>query len=297
MQSTSIQALKDSRREHWVLTEQLRADTAFQMRARLDNDLVDQYAANFNEILRNKPIDVVELETNQGKDWVIVDGFHRYAAAKVKKVDRVPIRLMKGTRHQAFQYAMAANWQHGQRPTREDAAHCIKKLLSTAPGFGYDAKSVVKWLYLQGIPESTARDHTQELRRSINDSRDAEIIRLRLNGETQREIAKAVGCSVGTVNRVIEDADVQKERPAETEHVEQPQQTPIPPKAIETDRIATALIRLADQLKGADAPRLLVQALGSDCDKTIEAVNVLRPFCQQIIDYQRPYISEVLKAG
>jgi len=113
-------------------------------------------------------------------------------------------------------------WSLALRDEKEDAARSIAMLLETAPDFGYDSKLVIKWLVGHGLPQSTARNHTKELREQIDAKRDAKILELSARGLGKKAIATEVGCSPNTAQGVITSRG-QNEPLAQTD----PQATPI----------------------------------------------------------------------
>ncbi|MEH6652333.1 MAG: ParB/RepB/Spo0J family partition protein [Motiliproteus sp.] len=194
------------------------ADPKMQMRVEMDQDTIEQYTETIDSILEIAPIEIVCITLENTKEVrYIVDGFHRYHAARQAGLKEITVNSMTGTYEDAVQYAMAANWKNGLRPKSSDAARSVGLLLETAPAFGFDSKAVIKWITSFGIPSSTARNHTKELRLEIDADRDSEIIRLNEEEMPQRDIAAAVGCSLGTVNQRVANTSVQNKPLAENE--------------------------------------------------------------------------------
>ncbi|MEH6652334.1 MAG: hypothetical protein V7707_20140 [Motiliproteus sp.] len=204
--NSALLALKSTAVKNDLTVDALTIEDDLQMRCSTDEELVTQYADNIVEILASSPIAVVEVLGADSAESVIyvVDGFHRYAAVQEAisggaDIRAIPVLKMCGTYDEAFLFAQSANWSNGQRPNRDDAAKSTARILAKAPDFGFVSKAVIAWLVSFGIPKSTARNHTKELRADIDTKRDAEIERLDSKGLSLREIGQEIGLTHGTV--------------------------------------------------------------------------------------------------
>ena len=131
--------------------EQVRIDGGTQMRARIDTDVVAQYAEIFDKL---PPSDVF----HDGAEFWLADGFHRYHAAKLKKTKTFPVEMHKGTLIDAIRFAIGANAKHGQRRRNEDIAIAVKSAYDNRAKLGLpDVPSPAIIAEIAGITIPTAQ--------------------------------------------------------------------------------------------------------------------------------------------
>lgn len=112
--------------------DNIKTNGGSQMRAELNQDTVEEYAASFKETRQwgNFPPVVVFYD---GKDYWLADGFHRVQAWKQAGnalLDaRIPADVHSGTRRDAILYAASANATHGLRRTNADKRRAVETLL------------------------------------------------------------------------------------------------------------------------------------------------------------------------
>lgn len=222
--TVNLTELKLTAENHTVSINDMAVDPRLQMRTCMDQDAIAQYAEKIDSILEKHPIMVVSVTYPTGREvWYIVDGFHRYHAARAAERETLNIMLMRGSWEDAVQYAMTANWANGMRPSKEAAKRSIEMLLETAPDFGYDSKKVIPWLAGYGIPKSTARNNTKKMREEIDELRDAKIEDLFTEGSSLREIASVVGASPQTVKNILDAVQNKPEAQTGQDDEEHPQ--------------------------------------------------------------------------
>ncbi len=89
------------------------------LRDRLDPDAVERYADAWG---RTPPVMVFEVEGQ----WLLVDGFHRHAAALVRERRTIPAEVRVGTFAEALDFASAANLAHGLPLTRAERRRAVE---------------------------------------------------------------------------------------------------------------------------------------------------------------------------
>lgn len=103
----------------------IKTNAGTQMRAKVDDDVVDTYA----DLWRNKhefpPLDVFY----DGTTYVLGDGFHRLYGAKQAKRSSVPCRVHKGGIREAVLFACSANSEHGLHRSRADKRLAVTTML------------------------------------------------------------------------------------------------------------------------------------------------------------------------
>jgi hypothetical protein len=99
-----------------------------QVRASLDDETVEEYAQE----LRNDPafeFPPAVLFYDGEKHW-LADGYHRYAAYRKAGRTHVAAVTVPGTRRDALQYALSANYRHGLRRNNEDKRRAVELALA-----------------------------------------------------------------------------------------------------------------------------------------------------------------------
>lgn len=108
--------------------ERVKVDADLQAREALNADTVTAYAAHLIEGGDLPPI-VVFREGAFGEIW-LGDGFHRRAAYVQAGRLAIPADVRKGSRRDAFLYALGANEEHGLRRTNADRRRAVTLALS-----------------------------------------------------------------------------------------------------------------------------------------------------------------------
>ena len=105
--------------------ERIRIDGGTQMREHIDYHAVADYAEAYKA-----GVDMPELVVfNDGSDYWLADGFHRYHAAKRADKPKVTCHVRPGSQREAILYAAGANDANGLRRTPEDKMIAVRRLL------------------------------------------------------------------------------------------------------------------------------------------------------------------------
>ena len=105
--------------------ERIRIDGGTQMREHIDYHAVADYAEAYKA-----GVDMPELVVfNDGSDYWLADGFHRYHAAKRADKPKVTCHVRSGSQREAILYAAGANDANGLRRTPEDQMIAVRRLL------------------------------------------------------------------------------------------------------------------------------------------------------------------------
>lgn len=100
-----------------------------QIRAKIDEEAVDEYAAAMREGAQFPPIVIFW----DGRNYHLADGFHRVMAAKRNGFKDILAEVHQGTKADALQYALAANTIHGIRRTNADKRRSVELALAEWP--------------------------------------------------------------------------------------------------------------------------------------------------------------------
>jgi len=115
----------------------IKTDPAVQARMRLNDETIERYM----EILDQLPPIIVY---NAGSKLILVDGFHRRAAAERLGRSEIEAETRQGTRNDALEYAIKVNSIHGLALTREEYKAAVRTLRHLHPKWGH--KQIAKAL-------------------------------------------------------------------------------------------------------------------------------------------------------
>ena len=107
--------------------DQIEATAGTQIRVKIDQNIVDEYAEAIEAGAIFPGITVFVPKNSQR--YILADGFHRLAAAK--KIGRkiIGVEVKEGGVHEALHYALSANAAHGIRRSNADKANAVQLAL------------------------------------------------------------------------------------------------------------------------------------------------------------------------
>lgn len=103
----------------------IRIDGGTQARAKIDDDVVQEYAAHMRDGDQFPPITVF----HDGSDYWLGDGFHRYFATKSNAQVSIECEIKPGTKRDAKLYGLSANGRRGLSMSPEDVRKAVKEML------------------------------------------------------------------------------------------------------------------------------------------------------------------------
>jgi hypothetical protein len=104
-------------------------DQGTQPRTKLDQSIIDEYAEAMKAGATFPPVDVFKIE----RKYVLVDGFHRIAAAERANIKKFLCEVHEGTIQDAVLFASGVNATHGLRRTPEDKHRAVERILNGHP--------------------------------------------------------------------------------------------------------------------------------------------------------------------
>ena len=138
-------------------------DPNLNLRDQLDAETVERYDDAWD---RMPPVTVFEVDGR----WLLVDGFHRHAAAIRRKIPRISAEIRAGTFTDALDHAAQANLAHGLPLTRAERRRVVETRLRIHPdwsdrrlsdemGVGRELIARVRKQLVEGgqLPASTVR--------------------------------------------------------------------------------------------------------------------------------------------
>ena len=200
----SIKEIKATASKEIVARTDLIDDPRMQMRDEVNIERAEEYASEIVAILDEHPIQVINVTDALGESSYIVDGFHRYHAARIAGLNEINIEIMEGTLDEALMFSRCVNFTHGLNTSGGEKKAAINALRKYAPDFGYDSSRVVDWLNeICGINRNTAKNNSSDWINEIKQKRDAKIIELASKGVSNKKIMTQIGCGKGTVIKVL----------------------------------------------------------------------------------------------
>lgn len=135
--------------------KKIRLDGGTQTRARIHEDIIEEYAADMKSGAPFPPLVVF----HDGKDYWLGDGFHRWGAAMSLKLDSIECEIRQGTLADAQWFSFSANKANGMRRTNDDKVRAVKSALRHCKGQRPD-REVARHV---GVSHEMVRQHHQEL--------------------------------------------------------------------------------------------------------------------------------------
>jgi ParB-like chromosome segregation protein Spo0J len=133
---------------------QLVIDERCQAREGLDAETVKEYARLYSAGVDLGPLKVFMV----GDEPVVIDGFHRFAAAKRAPLARLPVVVVgEGTIEDAQWMAVSQNTEHGKPLTNDDKRKMVRVVLAHPRSEGMSNRAIERHLNLAVSRETIAR--------------------------------------------------------------------------------------------------------------------------------------------
>jgi hypothetical protein len=186
----------------------LTLDEELQPRAAIDRTVLENYVQLLVDGVRFPPV-VAFRDDNVL--W-LADGFHRWHSRQVLELADIEADIIDGSRRDALLYSLSANAAHGLQRSPSDYSRAYNTACRNGLVDSADIEAVAALLRCSG---SWATKLTWKAREAAKVARDAEIIRLKGEGRTHREVAESVGVAPRTVTTVQRQhsAETAQERP------------------------------------------------------------------------------------
>jgi len=135
--------------------KKIRLDGGTQTRARIREDIIEEYAEDMKSGAPFPPLIVF----HDGKDYWLADGFHRWGAAMQLHLDSIECEIRQGTLADAQWYSFSANKANGMRRTNDDKVRAVNAALRHCKG----ERSNVEIARHVGVDDHTVAKYRQEL--------------------------------------------------------------------------------------------------------------------------------------
>jgi ParB-like chromosome segregation protein Spo0J len=100
---------------------------------RIEQGTVKEIAEDYANCFDQLPPIVVFKVPDRDK-YILVDGWHRYRAAEILKLEEVEVDKKTGSLEEAKEHALLSNLKHGLPLTRKEKRHVIEEFLKLYPG-------------------------------------------------------------------------------------------------------------------------------------------------------------------
>lgn len=111
-----------------LMLTQIRLNGGTQSRDKMDKNTITDYAQLMMDGAVFPPIEVFYDK----KDYWLVDGFHRYHACMNIKRKEIEVKVIEGTKQEAFEYSLGVNDKHGKPRSTDDKRKAVKRALENA---------------------------------------------------------------------------------------------------------------------------------------------------------------------
>ncbi len=119
----------------------IRTDGGTQARAKLNQQIIEEYAQRMKEGYSFPPV-VVFFD---GETYWLASGFHRVQAANSAGFAEITVDLKLGKLREAILYAVGANATHGLRRTPADKRQAVKMMLSDSEWGQFSDRAIAKY--------------------------------------------------------------------------------------------------------------------------------------------------------
>jgi len=171
-------------------------DEELQPRVAIDRAVLENYVQLLVDGVQFPP--VVVFRDDACTLW-LADGFHRWHAHKVLDADCISADVRDGSRRDALLYSLSANAKHGLQRGAGDYSRAYETACRNGLVNAADSDAVASLLRCSG---SWADKLTAKARDAVRAARDAEVIKLKGEGKSNREISRETGVPTTTVHRI-----------------------------------------------------------------------------------------------
>lgn len=108
-----------------LFLSEIKLDDDLQPRIKINPSTVSDYARAMRQGDEFPPIEVYLVDG----DYLLIDGYHRFHAAKKEKWTKISCNVHTGTKREAILHSAGMNATHGDRRTRQDMHYSVERVL------------------------------------------------------------------------------------------------------------------------------------------------------------------------
>lgn len=120
--------MTETLKETFLKVNKIRIDGGTQNRVEINEGTVAEYAEVIGTGVQFPPVDVFY----DGTEYWLADGFHRWHATRRAELNRIKVRIHKGTKRDAVLFSLGVNASHGMRRTNADKRRSVETALKDA---------------------------------------------------------------------------------------------------------------------------------------------------------------------
>ena len=159
-----------------------RSDGTFE----LEQETVNNYKLNLDSL---PPIAI-------GKDYTLIDGYHRYLAHRDSGRDEIAVEILDVNPEDYLTEAIRRNSIHGLQLTRKQKIYWANELCR-------NGKQLTDIARLLAVSKHTLEDWTKETRKERREERDKRIMELYLACWSEEEIGELIGLTKQATSDII----------------------------------------------------------------------------------------------
>jgi ParB-like chromosome segregation protein Spo0J len=125
----------------------IRVDGGTQSRLELNQEVVNEYAEHMKEGGAFPPVVVFQ----DGSNYWLADGFHRYFATKKNKGKTIKVEVQAGTQEEAVLFSFSANSNRGLRMTAADKRNIVIRMLTSQTWGSWADAAIARHVGITGM--------------------------------------------------------------------------------------------------------------------------------------------------
>jgi hypothetical protein len=179
--------------------DKLTIDAGTQARAKIDQDVVSEYA----DLIKSGTIFPAVTVFHDGAEYFLADGFHRYFANRKAGSPNILVEVHEGTLRDAILHSYGANHNHGLRRTAADKRKAVIGMLSDIEWQDWSDREIAKHCRVSPMLVATVRKELGALKTETKFTRNGKEV-------VQSEKTKKKEEPVETFDQAAIDAEIQQ---------------------------------------------------------------------------------------
>lgn len=166
--------------------DKIKIDGGTQSRAKIDQDVVAEYADLIKSGTIFPPITVFY----DGVDYILADGFHRYFANRKAGTPNCEVQLHEGTLRDAILFSFSANHSHGLRRTTADKRKAVTAMLEDIEWQDWSDREIAKHCNVSPMLVGTIRKELGTTKKETTYTRDGKQQTMKQKADNKKQDEK-----------------------------------------------------------------------------------------------------------